>query len=127
MFQDIIVCGLQSRAFVEERGRTAFVRHIRDTGGLPVDMRQEERPYEVVGREFMPFVQSDSMAAWMTLYHKQQPRSEVRPHYPVDVWMIFDASAYLCVEADTGDFRKAYRLRDGYDRRASLIGVAQIN
>lgn len=127
MFQDIIVCGLQSRAFVDERGRAAFVRHIRDTGGLPVDTHHDRLPYDIVGQAFMPFVQSDSMAAWMTLYHKQSPRLEARPHYPLDIWMIFDAHAYLQVDDETDDFRKAYQLRDGYDRRASLIGVAQIN
>ena len=44
----------------------------------------------------------------------------------VDIWLIFDAEAYEEV-AGSGDFRQAYRLKDGYDRNSSLLGVAMIN
>ena len=100
MYQEIIVCGLQSHKFTNEIGRAAFIKRIRETGGLP--------------------------DAFFRLYHTVMPRVAERPHYPLDVWLIFDENAYQEVDGSP-DFRQAYRLRRGFDRRASLLGVAQIN
>lgn len=124
MYQDIIVCGSQSRKFVGEPRRASFVKHIRETGGLPLD-NNGDKP-DILGRAFVPYMPYHTTDAFFRLYHTIMPRVAERPHYPLDVWLIFDAKAYQ--EADGSlDFRQAYRLRKGFDRRASLLGVAQIN
>lgn len=125
MHQDIIVCGLQSRMFVDERGRASFVKHIRETGGVPL-RTDNPAPYDIIGQLFSPFLQYHSTDAVFRLYHTMMPRVERRPQYPIDVWLIFDAHAYEPCDGSE-DFRQAFRLRDGYDRRASLLGIAQIN
>jgi len=125
MYQSILVCGIRSREYVNENGRGAFVKHIRDTGGVVIDT-DDSRGYDVLAMNFAPYVASDTTAAWFTLYHKQEPLSAERPQWPIDVWMIYDADAYEQV-GESIDFRRAYRLRDGFDRRASLLGIAQIN
>ena len=124
MFHDILVAGFRSRDYVEETGRAAFVKHIRDTGGIV--LQADNTQYDFLAIRFAPYVASDTTAAFFTLYHKQEPHSAERPHYPIDVWAIYDAQAYDEVDASY-DFRRAYRLKDGYDRRASLLGIAQIN
>jgi hypothetical protein len=125
MYQDILVCGIRSREHVDEIGRAAFVAHIHDTGGLIIDGDATEG-YDFLAMHFSPYVASDTTAPWFTRYHKQEPYSVEHPHWPIDVWMIYDADAYERIEGPD-DFRCTYRLRDGYDRRASLLGVAQIN
>ncbi len=125
MYHDILVCGIRSREHTDERGRAAFVKHIRDTGGMILD-GDEADMYDFLAMRFSPYVASDTTAAWFTRYHKQEPYSRERPQWPIDVWMIYDADAYEPVGGN-GDFRRAYRLRSGYDRRASLLGIAQIN
>lgn len=125
MFQDILVCGLRSRAFVDERGRPAFVKHLRDTGGIPISLTTADS-YDFLALKCAPYVPSDTTAAWFALYHKQEPLSLESPHYPVDVWVIYDANAYQEVP-NVGDFRKAYRLKPGYNRQTSVLGIAQIN
>jgi hypothetical protein len=125
MYQDILVCGIRSREYVDERGRAAFVRHIRDTGGVLIDTAHNEG-YDILAMNYAPYVASDTTAPWFTLYHKQEPRAAERPHWPIAIWMIYDASAYERV-GESPDFRRAYRLRSGYERRASLLGIAQIN
>ncbi len=125
MYQEILVCGVRSREFVEETGRAAFVKHIRETGGL--SLRDSASEPVIRALEFLPFITYHSTAAVFRLYHTLEPRSKERPHYPIDVWMIFDAHAYEEVPEAARDVRNVFRLRDGYDRRASLLGVAQIN
>lgn len=125
MYHDILVCGLRSREFVEDFKRAELVKHIKNTGGVPVKL-EGEQPYDFLASKFAPFVASDSTAAWLALYHKQQPLSEERPHYPVDVWVIYDAGAYEEISG-YGDFRRAYKLKNGYDRQTSVLGIAQIN
>ena len=124
MYQDILVCGLRSREFVEERNRADYVKHIARTGGVPLST-DSVSAYDFAAACFTPFVASHTTAAFFTLYHKQLPGAAERPQYPIDVWVIYDAHAYEPVESV--DFRRGYRLRSGYDRRASLLGVAQIN
>ena len=125
MFQEILVCGVRSREFVGETGRAAFVKHIRDTGGLPLDAQGNEPVIKAL--EFLPFLTYHTTGAVFRLYHTLQPYSEERPHYPIDIWLIFDAKAYEPVGEEGADFRRAFRLRPEYDRRAALLGVAQIN
>lgn len=124
MYQDIVVCGLRSREFVPEQKRAAFIKHIRQTGGVP-QVADSDVPYEFAGVKFSPYVEYHTTAAFFARYHKQPPLSEERPHYPLDVWMIFDANAYE--EVAPVDFRRGYRLRPGYERRSALLGLAQIN
>lgn len=125
MYQDILVCGIRSREYVDEAGRAAFVAHIHDTGGVILD-GDETTKYDLLAMHFSPYVASDTTAPWFMRYHKQEPYSIERPQWPIDVWMIYDADAYERVDGPD-DFRRTYRLREGYDRRASLLGVAQIN
>ncbi|MFZ1801335.1 MAG: hypothetical protein WAW62_01745 [Candidatus Saccharimonas aalborgensis] len=125
MYQDIIVCGLQSRQFVDEGSRASFVKKMRETGGIPIDTR-EHRSFDILGMEFCPYVEYHSTDAFFKLYHTVMPRVADRPHYPLDVWLIFDANAYQEVEG-ASDFRRAFCLKSGYDRRASLLDIAQIN
>lgn len=124
MYQDIIVCGLQSRAFVDDEKRANFVKHIRETGGISVD--DEERTYDILGREFRPYMPFHTTDAFFRLYHTTPPLSEVTPHFPLDVWLIFDANAYTECDGSV-DFRQAFLLKSGFSRRASLLGIAQIN
>lgn len=125
MYQGILVCGIRSREYVDEGGRTAFVKHIRDTGGVILDA-DGRRGYDMRAMNFSPYVASDTTAAWFTLYHKQEPHSGERPQWPIDVWVIYDADAYE-LTGESIDFRRSYRLRSGFDRRASVLGIAQIN
>ena len=125
MYQDIIVCGLQSRKFVDEKGRAALVKRIRETGGMTID-DDDTRQYEILGKTFAPFMQYHTTDPFFRLYHTIMPRVAERPHFPLDVWLIFDASAYEEVPGSP-DFRQGYRLRSGYSRAATLLGVAQIN
>lgn len=127
MYQNILVCGVRSREYVDEGDRSAFVKHIRDTGGGVLDDGNVSRDYDILAMRFSPYVASDTTAAWFMLYHKLSPHSLDRPQWPIDVWMIYDANAYDRVSVRDSDFREGYRLRHGYDRRASLLGVAQIN
>ena len=124
MYQEIIVCGLQSRKYTNETGRAAFIKRIRETGGLPLN--QDGSEPEVLGRAFVPYMPYHTTDAFFRLYHTVMPRVAERPHYPLDVWLIFDENAYQEIDGSP-DFRQAYRLRQGFDRRASLLGVAQIN
>lgn len=126
VFQDILVCGLRSREFVSTEHRASFARHIRDTGGVRLDSEDQHKAYDFLAQKFAPYVTSDTTAAWFTLYHKQEPLSAQRPHYPLDIWVIYDANAYDEVPG-LGDFRRAYRLKSGYERRTSVLGIAQIN
>ncbi|MBP6038200.1 MAG: hypothetical protein KA604_02565 [Candidatus Saccharimonas sp.] len=126
MYQEILVVGIRSREFVGEAGRAEFVKHIRDTGGVPI-IQQHQQPYDFLAMEFLPFMTYHTTAALFRLHHTLEPGVVERPHYPIDVWMIFDAHAYEEIETIDRDFRSPFRLRVGYDRRASLIGVAQIN
>jgi hypothetical protein len=123
MYQDILVCGVRSREYTDEAGRAAWVARASEAGGV---RPEDGANYDFLAMKFAPYVASDTTAAWLTLYHKQEPYSRDRPHYPVDVWLIYDASAYEQVDG-VGDFRHTYRLRDGYSRSASLLGIAQIN
>lgn len=124
MYHDILVVGVRSADFVAPNKRKEFVRHIRETGGLPVV--DEGQACDFLAQRFSPFVASDSTAPTFRLYHKEQPYSLQIPHQPIDVWMIFDMMAYEQVDGSP-DFREAYRLRDGYDRNSSLLGVAMVN
>lgn len=127
VYQDILVYGIRSREFVDERGRAAFVKHVRDTGGLPIAAYQNnDRVDAIDAMAFIPFMTYHTTAAMFRLYHTLEPRSLERPHYPIDVWMIYDANAYEEI-SEGEDFRRSYRLKDGFDRRSSLLGVAQIN
>lgn len=125
MYQDILVCGVSSREFVGESGRAAWIKKLRDTGGLPLDTLHDT--YDMMALEFAPFVSYHSILKWFDNYHKQPPYRDARPHYPIDVWMIFDAHAYEKIATPDVGFRDAWRLIPGIDRRASLIGLAQIN
>lgn len=125
MYQDILVAGVCSRDYVDEAGRLGFVKHIRDTGGIKLDLL-EQSDYDFVGQGFTPFMSYHSTIANFRLRHTLAPGAGVFPHYPLDVWMIFDANCYEEVPCVEG-FRRRYRLRQGYDRRSSLVGVAIIN
>lgn len=123
MFQNIIVCGLQSRKFVNEINRSSFIKQIRERGGIPIE---PGIPYDILGQRFSPLMTSSTVSAMLYLYHKQTPRSEERPQYPLDLWLVYDSASFT---ATTGspDFRQAFTLKQGADRHASLLGVAQIN
>ncbi len=125
MYHDILVCGIRSREFVDEKGRASLVKHVRDTGGVPL-RAGDVADYDLLALKFAPYVASDTTAAWFARYHKQEPYLHERPHLPVDVWAIYDAGAYERVDGQE-DFRKAYQLKPGYNRRSSLLGIAQIN
>ena len=89
-------------------------------------MIDQDKGYDFLAQKFSPFVASDTTAPVFRLYHKEQPYSLQIPHHPLDIWMIFDSSAYEEV-GESPDFRGAYRLKDGYDRNSSLLGVAMVN
>lgn len=123
MYQNVIVCGLQSRKFVDESHRGSFVKQIRERGGIPIEPGV---PYDILGQPFTPLMTSSTVTAMFYLYHKQTPRSEERPQYPLDIWLVYDMSSYQSTDGSP-DFRQAYTLHPGADRQTSLLGLAQIN
>lgn len=124
MYHDILVVGVRSADFVKSSKRKDFVRHIRESGGLPII--GEDSGYDFLAHKFSPFVASDTTAPVFRLYHTEKPHALELPHHPLDVWLIFDVEAYE-ETGGSGDFRQAYRLKNGYDRNSSLLGVAMIN
>ncbi len=123
LFQNIIVCGLQSRKFVDDNHRGEFVKHIRERGGIPIEPGV---PYDILGQRFMPLMTSSTVTAMFYLYHKQPPRSLEIPQYPLDIWLVYDAESYRIAEGSP-DFRQAFTLHRNHSRQASLLGLAQIN
>ena len=45
-----------------------------------------------------PYESMDTIQHILEGFHKYKPKSEERPQYPVDIWLIFDARAYENVE-----------------------------
>ncbi len=127
MYQNILVCGIRSREFANERSRAKFIKRLLETGGDAI--RSDDQKYDFLALQFAPYVASDSTLALFDYYHKQSPHADERPQYPIDAWVIYDADSYAVVgrPTDGNDPRTAYRLKLGSDRRASVLGVAQIN
>lgn len=137
MFHDILVCGLRSADYAQSHTRANFVKRVRESGGgivsaddillqeAPGAKRDEVGRFEFEAMRFAPYVSSYSVGSWLERYHKQPPYRDERPHQPVDVWLIYDEHAYERVSGDS--VRGQYRLRDGFDRKSSLLAVAQIN
>lgn len=126
MYGDILVCGVRSGEYVEPRRRGAFVEHIRDTGGLPIEA-VDGRDFDFEALKFSPYVASDSTMALFELYHKSDAHAGDRPHYPVDTWLVYDSGSYESVGEGQIEKLARYRLCPAYDRSASLIAVAVIN
>lgn len=124
MFHDILVCGLRSADFAESHTRANFVKRVSESGGGIV-LADESSGYDIEAMRFAPYVASYSVGDWLERYHKQLPYRDERPHHPVDVWLIYDERAYERVSGDSGCAQ--YRLKAGYDRKSSLLTVAQIN
>lgn len=124
--QNILVCGIRSREFTNERGRAKFIKRLLETGGDAV--RDDDAKFDFLALKFVPYFTSDSTLELFDFYHKLSPHADERPQYPIDAWVIYDANSYEPIAKPRGDDpRIAYRLRPGFDRRQSVLGVAQIN
>lgn len=125
MYQNILVCGLRSREFAGESSRAKFIKHLRESGG---DAVRHEESYDFLALKFSPYVEYHSTLPIFQFYHEQSPHTEERPQYPLDAWVIYDAEAYEKTGEPRGhDPRTAYRLKSGYVRSQTVLGVAQIN
>lgn len=120
MYGNILVSAIQSGKYVPPHKRAKFVEHLKKTGGLPLGAG-EKRGYDFTALRFAPYVGSDSTMPMFELYHKSDAYAGERPHYPLDVWAVYDLVAY----DEVGGGR--YRLKPGYDRQSSLLAAAVIN
>lgn len=124
MFHDILVCGLRSMDYAQLHTRASFVQRVSESGGGIV-LADEDSGYDIEAMRFAPYVASYSVGSWLERYHKSPSHCDERPHYPVDLWLIYDEHAYARVSGNSE--RGRYRLRDGFDRKNSLLAIAQIN
>lgn len=126
IYSDILVQGLRSASYVAVRQRKKFVKHIQQTGGLPV-LEGDSRDCDFEALRFAPYVASDTTIPLFERYHKSRKYADIRPHTPVDIWLVHDMSAYERVSKESNNKIAQYRLLEGYDRRSSLLAVAVIN
>lgn len=120
MFANILVSPMRSGMYVSPDKRAKFAQYLRDTGGLPIEV-QSTKDYDFTALRFEPYVRSDTTMTVFEYYHKSDAHAGDRPHYPLDIWAVYDLAAYN--ELGKGKFR----LKPDYDRKASLLAVAVIN
>lgn len=121
---DILICGVRSKDF-ELLNRKDLIRQIQESGGPPINDLSADYDFEALG--FSPYISSFSTLPVFNLYHKNSPHAEKIPHYPIDIWMIFDINAYEQVSKGQVAGVNRYRLRPDYDRHSSLLSLAVIN
>lgn len=126
MYGSILVRGLRSGEYVSKYQRKKFVKHIKETGGLPVS-QLESQGFDFEALRFAPYVASDTTRAIFDKYHLSDEYAGVRPHLPVDVWLVHDINAYELVGEESDNKLAKYALKEDYDRGSSLLAVAVIN
>jgi hypothetical protein len=93
--KNILVRGLQSGHFTLQRNQ--LIKSIVAHGGDHVFARNEEAD-TMYALDFTQWSSESTVLKTLEGFHKFKPKSEERPHYPVDIWMIFDAASYDNVE-----------------------------
>lgn len=126
MHGDILVRGLRSGDYVPLHQRKKFIKHIKETGGLPV-IQTGETGYDFEALRFAPYVASDTTMPVFEKYHKSDEHSGDRPHYPVDIWLVYDINAYEQVSVEMDNKAARYKIRQDYDLQSSLLALAVIN
>lgn len=93
--KDILVRAVQSGHFTLQRNQ--LIKSIVAHGGDHVFARNEEAD-TIYALDFTPWSSESTALKMLEGFHKFKPKSEEHPHYPVDIWMIFDATSYDNVE-----------------------------
>lgn len=126
MYGNILVRGIRSGQYVPIHSRAKFVENIRRTGDLPI-ISGENPSDDFEALRFAPYVASDSTMPVFENFHKSKEHAGDRPHYPVDVWLVYDAESYEQVSEESAEKTALYRLIDGYERKSTLLSIAVIN
>lgn len=126
MYGNILVRGLRSGDYVPKYKRAKFIENIKQTGGLPIS-ESGSKGYDFKALRFAPYVSSDSTMPVFEDYHKGKRHAGDRPHFPVDIWLVYDINAYEQVSEEPKGKIAAYSLKDDYDRQSSLLAIAAIN
>ena len=94
--KNILVRAVQSGHFTLRRGQ--LVKSIVAHGGDHVFRRADKAAGDIYALGFKPWTSESTVLKTLEGFHKFKPKSEERPHYPVDIWMVFDAASYENVE-----------------------------
>lgn len=115
-----IVRGIQSGH--HELNRDELVGLIINNGS---DSYKDTATREIFAKEFT----DGTLEAILSGFHVFKPKSEERPQYPVDVWIIFDQNAFENIEylhpRHNTIARDKWRLKDS--RNNGLQGVLTVN
>ena len=126
MYGNILVRGLRSGDYVKKYQRKKFIKHIQESGGLPVS-QMSEQGYDFEALRFSPYAASDTTMPLFEWYHKSEQHAGDRPHHPVDIWIVYDINAYQQLSEESNGKVARYKLLPDYDRRSSLLAIAVIN
>lgn len=94
--KNILVRAVQCGHFTLQRHQ--LIKSIVAHGGDQVFRRGNEVSDTIYALGFEPWTKESTVLKTLEGFHKFKPKSEERPHYPVDIWMIFDAENYENVE-----------------------------
>lgn len=131
--RNILVRGIQSHNHEDTSPSKLLEQIIRYGTDRYLDIASDlsSTQIDLYAVEYRSFSAKDSTIGIFEGFHKWKPKSEERPHYPIDIVMIFDASSYERVEylhprhgVVASD---AWRLRTGVVRHESLLGIVAIN
>lgn len=124
--KSILLRGFQS-AKHSERTRGELLRFIM-VNGLEYELKESEAIYAA---EYAPFDNSSSVESILAGFHTYKPKCDELPQYPVDIWMIYDASRYEAapyMHPRHGVLtRDRYQLMPGYIRRETLKACLVVN
>jgi len=87
---NLIIRGIQSGK--HDSSKEDLLKAIIDNG------REYENTIEPNTIFAAPYENSETIKQILEGFHKYKPKSEERPQYPVDIWLIFDVRAYENVE-----------------------------
>lgn len=90
--ENILVRAVQSGHFTLQRHQ--LIKSIVAHGGDHVFRRGDEVTDTIFALGFEPWTKESTVLKTLEGFHKFKPKSEERPQYPVDIWMVFDASEY---------------------------------
>jgi len=94
--KNILVRAVQSGHFTLQRNQ--LIKSIVAHGGDHVFRRGDEVSDTIYALGFEPWTKESTVLKTLEGFHKFKPKSEERPHYHLDIWMIFDAENYENVE-----------------------------
>lgn len=89
---NILVRAVQSGHFTLQCNQ--LIKSIVAHGGDYVFRRGDEVPGIMYAQGFEPWTSESTILTILEGFHRFKPKSEERPQYPVDIWMVFDAYEY---------------------------------